>query len=45
MGRFVQLGDVHRLTNIDAAAAEQDYGSLLVLRWGVLGEQVDTVWK
>ena len=40
VGGFVELGDVHRLTDVDAAAAEQDDGGLLIRRRRVLGQEI-----
>ena len=40
VGGFVELGDVHRLSDVDAAAAEQDDGGLLVRGRRILGEEI-----
>ena len=40
MGGFVERGGIHRLAELDAAAAEQDDSGLLIGRGRVFGEQI-----
>ena len=40
MGGFVERGDIHRLAQLDAAAAEQDDSGFLIGRRRVFGQQI-----